>query len=226
MTYLDLENDVLFDEHLDSLAKAIPSGIKILKMGMNYFHPQGLIRFFHRDFPQLQELDLSNSLLSSELSAGFTFPSHIKKLFLMSSEITLAELRKIHLPQELEVLDVSNNELGDEGVLELLSHLSKKVQHLNLSSTKVGNKALHFLAKPGQFKQITELKLDNNLLKDSDVEILAQGRFEVEKLSLKTNRIHNAGTETIAQRWLPHLKTLDLSQNLITEEGIAALARI
>ena len=29
----------------------------------------------------------------------------------------------------------------------------------------------------------------------------------------------------VAQRWLPHLKALDLSQNLITEEGIAALAR-
>ena len=225
LTYLDLENDVLFDEHLDSLAKAIPSRIKTLKLGLNYFRPQALIRFFHRDFPQLEELDLSNSHVGSSLAAGVTFPSHIKKLFLWSSGITSENLRKIRLPQELEVLDVSNNDLGDEGVLEFLSHLSKKVQYLNLSGTKVGNKSLHFLAKPGQFKQITELNLDNNLLKDSDIEILAQGSFEVEKLSLKTNRIHNAGTETVAQRWLPHLKALDLSQNLITEEGIAALAR-
>ena len=28
----------------------------------------------------------------------------------------------------------------------------------------------------------------------------------------------------VAQRWLPYLKTLDLSENLITEGGIAALA--
>ena len=70
-------------------------------------------------------------------------------------------------------------------------------------STKVGNKSLHFLAKPGQFKQITELNLDNNLLKDSDVEILAQGSFEVEKLSLKANRIHNAGTETSCTEMAP-----------------------
>ena len=163
--------------------------------------------------------------MGSSLAGGVTFPPHIKKLFLWSSGITSENLRKIRLPRELEVLDVSNNDLGDEGVLEFLSHLSKKVHYLNLRGTKVGNKSLHFLAKPAQFKQITELNLDNNLLKDSDVEILAQGSFEVEKLSLKTNRIHNAGTEIIARRWLPHLKTLDLSQNLITEEGIAALAR-
>ena len=143
----------------------------------------------------------------------------------MACGITSENLRKIHLPQELEVLDLSNNDLGDEGVLEFLSHLSKKVRHLNLSGTKVGSKTLHFLAKPAQFKQITELNLDDNLLKDSDIEILAQGSFEVERLSLKINRIHNAGTEIIAHRWLPHLKALDLSQNLITEEGIVALAR-
>ena len=82
LTYLDLENDVLFDEHLDSLAKAIPSRIKTLKLGLNYFRPQALIRFFHRDFPQLEELDLSNSHVGSSLAAGVTFPSHIKKLFL------------------------------------------------------------------------------------------------------------------------------------------------
>ena len=225
LTFLDLENDVLFDEHLDSLAKAIPSQIKTLKLGLNYFHPQGLTRFFHRDFPQLEELDLSNSHVGSSLAAELTFPSHIKKLFLLYSGITLENLRKIHLPQELEVLGLSNNDLGDEGVLEFLSHLSKKVQYLNLSGTHVGNKSLRFLAKPGQFKEITELNLDGNLLKDSDVEILAQGDFQVEKLSLKANRIHNAGTEIIAQKWLPHLKTLNLSENFITEEGIAALAR-
>ena len=225
LTFLDLEYDVLFDEHLNSIAKAIPSRIKTLKLGWNYFRPQALIRFFHRDFPQLEDLDLSNSHVGSSLAAQVTLPSHIKKLFLWSSGITLKNLKKIRLPQELEVLDLSENELGDEGVLEFLSHLSKKVQYLNLSSTKVGNKAVHFLAKPGQFVQITELNLDNNLLKDSDLEILAQGSFEVERLSLKANRIHNTGIETVAQRWLPHLKALELSQNLITEEGIAALAR-
>ena len=225
LIYLDLENDVLFDEHLDSLAKAIPSQIEILKLGLNYFHPQALIRFFHRDFPRLKELDLSNSYVGSSLAEGVTFPSHIKKLLLMSCGITSENLRKIRIPQELEVLDLTSNHLGDEGVLEFLSHLGKKVQYLNLGGTKVGNKSLQFLAKPGQFEQITELNLDNNLLKDSDIEILAQGSFEVEKMSLKTNRIHNAGTEMIAQRWLPHLKALNLSETLITEEGIAALAR-
>ena len=116
-----------------SLAKAIPSQIKTLKLGVNYFHPQALIRFFHRDFPQLEELDLSHSHVGSSLAEGVTFPSHIKRLFLWSSGITLESLRKIRLPQELEVLDLSNNDLGDEGVLEFLSHLSKKVQYLNLS---------------------------------------------------------------------------------------------
>ena len=137
-------------------------------------------------------------------------------------------MRKIHLPQELEILDVSDNsDLGDEGVLEVLSHLGKKVRYLNLSHTKLGIRSLHFLARPGQLKrEITELNLDDNLLKDSDVNVLAQGRFKIEKLSLKSNRIQNAGTETVAQRWLPYLKTIDLSlQNLITQEGIAALAR-
>ena len=168
---------------------------------------------------------MSNCNVGSSLSTGVTFPSHIKKLFLWSSDITSEKLRKICLPQELEVLDVSDNDLGDEGVLEFLTHLSKNVHSLNLSSTKVGSKSLHFLAKHTRFNRITELNLGGNLLKDSDVEVLAQGSFEVEKLSFKTNRIHNAGTETIARRWLPHLKALDLSQNLITEEGIAALAR-
>ena len=225
LTYLDLENDVLFDEHMDSLAKAIPSQIKTLKLGENHFRSQALVRFFQRDFPQLEELDLSNSHVGSGLVAGVTLPSHIKKLFLGYSGITLETLKKIRLPQKLEVLDLSDNELGDEGVLEFLSHLSKKVQYLNLSGTKVSNKSLQFLANSAQFKQITELNLDNNSLKDPDIEILAQGSFEIEKLSLKTNRIHNAGTEKIAHKWLPQLKTLNLSENPITEEGIAALAR-
>ena len=158
LTFLDLENDVLFDEHLDSLAKAIPSQIKTLKLGFNYFHPQALIRFFHRDFPQLEELDLSNSPVGSSLDEGVTFPPHIKKLFLWSSGITSENLRKIRLPQELEVLDLSDNELGDEGVLEFLSHLSKKVQYLNLSGTKVGDKvsSLFGKARPIQTNYRTE----------------------------------------------------------------------
>ena len=225
LTYLDLENDMLFDEHLDSLAKAIPSGIKVLKFGLNYFRPQALIRLFQKDFPQLEELDLSNSFVGSSLSTGVTFPSHIKKLFLWSSGITSENLKKIRLPQELQVLDASNNDLGDEGVLEFLSHLSKNVHSLNLGGTNVGNKSLQFLAKPNQFKRITELNLEKNSLEDSHVEILAQGSFEVEKLNFKTNRIHNAGTETVAHKWLPHLKSLNLSENFITEEGTAALAR-
>ena len=86
LTYLDLENDVLFDEHLDSLAKVIPSHIKILKLGLNFFHPQALIRFFLRDFPQLEELDLSYSHVGStpshrgDLSVSYqeTFLWHVE----------------------------------------------------------------------------------------------------------------------------------------------------
>ena len=98
LIFLDLENDVLFDEHLDSIAKAIPSQIKTLKLGLNYFCPQALIRFFKRDFPQLEELDLSSSRVGSSLVEGVTFPSHIKSLFLSSSRITLENFRKSVYP--------------------------------------------------------------------------------------------------------------------------------
>ena len=82
LTYLDLENDMLSDEQLESLIKVIPSRIKTLKLERNNVYSQELIRLFRKDFPQLEELDLSNSQLGSSLAEEVAFPSHIKRLFL------------------------------------------------------------------------------------------------------------------------------------------------
>ena len=51
LTYLDLQNDVLFDEHLNFLAKAIPSRIKTLKLGANWFPRKSLSGFSKKTFP-------------------------------------------------------------------------------------------------------------------------------------------------------------------------------
>lgn len=222
--YLDMEGSFLLDSHLDSISMAIPPGIKSLNLGHNRFSPQAIQRLLAREFPRLEELDLTLSRLGSVLQPTIRLPASVKKLLLKDAGLTAKYLDKIQLPKSLNFLDLSENDLGDEGIIPWLKTLERTVRHLDLSQTHLGRGSLAALTS-APIDRIKELNLSQNALQDSEIQALTSARFEIESLNLAHNRIHNSGANAIATKWLKTLKSIDLTSNPIGDEGVRMLSK-
>lgn len=222
---LDLEASSLYDGQLRLFAQALPRTLQSLKLGYNRLTPHSLVPLFQKEFPSLVELDLSENSIHPKFIGTLKIPESVKSLSLQVCELTPESLRKIQLPKQIESLDVHGNALGDEGVMRFLEHLGSQVDLLNLSKTELSQKAIRALVENRQVKKVNTLVLQLNRLTDQEALLLSEAKFKLGFLDLKSNRVMNAGAEKLAERIIPNLIGLDLSDNPIAEHGVQEVSK-
>ena len=137
---------------------------------------------------------------------------------------------------ELEYLDLSYNDIYDDGFIPLMyDGIYKMTQliHLNLSENYIGRKGANAIADClVDLSKITYLNLSTNNIEDDSVHVISS-RFNVlnnlSALYLSNNNIGDKGAKYLASDLankynIVSLKTLDLSLNNIGDEGAISLA--
>jgi hypothetical protein len=159
--------------------------------------------------------------------------------------------------EDCEILDISRNLLGPEGMRGLINLRFPKLVALELFANRIGDRGARFLGAAHFAGQLTRLGLggesrfgmDNDIGDEGFVALLpnltsiadldlgynragsaaasALGRCTALKhLRMSANRLGNEGARALAlagTKW--RLDSLDVSDNQITVEGIAELAR-
>lgn len=144
----------------------------------------------------------------------------------------LARLIERGALQALEVLTLSQNALGDRGVLVVADALIPSVPlvHLDLASNSFGEAGAAAVARAlerGALPALATLSLKNNDINDAGVAALVRGAHPtLSWLNLSGNQIADPGplAEVLRSGRLPHLRRLSLDHNIIRDEQMRALA--
>ncbi|XP_076145875.1 NACHT, LRR and PYD domains-containing protein 3-like [Alosa pseudoharengus] len=138
-------------------------------------------------------------------------------------------------PSHLRELDMSDNDLQDEGVELLCLGLSDpqcKLETLRLNRCKLSKTSCKVMASVLQRtpSHLRELDMSDNDLQDEGVELLCVGLREpqckLETLRLNQCHLSKASCEMMAsvlQRTPSHLRELDMSDNDLQDEGVELL---
>lgn len=132
--------------------------------------------------------------------------------------------------EKIRVLDLSFNEIGDKGILEVALALkgNKTIQSLSLAATKIGNSGDGGLAVIGSLSDILKnsplgsLDLSFNMLGTQSLFFLyqyLQGKSTITQLNLSAVKVDYEGLANITclAATLPNIKKLSLSDSSITE---------
>ena len=170
------------------------------------------------DLRFIDTLDLSNKALTSNetsqlLNILCQRAFSIKILLLSSNDIN--ETKELLFPNNLQLLDLRGNNIGDAGAQEL--KLPDSLQLLDLSSNSIGDLGAQGLTLPDS---LLSLRLSFNNISD----VGAQGLKlpdSLQSLGLIGNNIDDAGVQGLK---LPEgLESLDLSSNSIGDLGAQGL---
>jgi len=128
--------------------------------------------------------------------------------------------------EQLKSLDVSQNELFDEGLSTLALVDWPLLESLNLSQVECSPKGVEALVNQSKWSQFKHLDISNNEIFDEGVAVLTLAEWPLlEELNLKNTKITQKGLEILVhQIKLEKLKKLDISENIISDEGFKILA--
>lgn len=198
---LELAYNPIFDAHV-SLHDTFDA--TSLDLTHTQLHAEHIPRALNPiNWPRLERLSLSfNELgdhgLNALMRCGIL--SQLTHLHLDRCDVTLNAVHDYH-PGVLRHLDLSGNALSVEGLRRLLN--SKLVQHLEslcLKHCHLNDALIQILAQSPICASLTSLHLGENQCTDDAAKILAQAHF-------------------------PRLRALDLSKNMLGEQGVEVLAR-
>ena len=126
------------------------------------------------------------------------------------------------------ILDLSNLELGDAGIIARAPHFPEGMTQLLLKSNNIGSAGAEAIANnlfraPG----LQNILLNDNHIGIEGVRAIVQNLpADFEDLMLSSNNLGDAGVEALVAHPLPpKLETLILSHNNIGDAGIIALAQ-
>jgi Leucine-rich repeat (LRR) protein len=139
--------------------------------------------------------------------------------------------------KKLKRLYLSSNKINGDGVMDLVGPKSplENLELLSLSSNPLGEKGITVLVRYLALKKLTALYLaDTGYLAgtgigDSNVKILKNPRAfpnsKIKKLDLSNNKLTNIGAKDLSEaKFLKNLDVLLLDRNLIGDKGAMALA--
>jgi uncharacterized protein (TIGR02996 family) len=124
----------------------------------------------------------------------------------------------------LVCLDVSGENIGDDGAAHLARAALPALRELDLTSTGLGPEGLRALCSAPFGGQLTELRLGHNPLVSGALDFLTSTPA-LELLHLHVCRLVDADMEALARVPLTRLRDLRLELNCVTGEGLAALAQ-
>ena len=189
--------------------------------------------------PRLSELDLRDVGMGNQecqlLATALKYVDKLSSLGLSCNPLGhgISELVKyLHSVLYLEMLFLSNTQMGEEEVTALAHSLKNVTQlsTLSLHNNPLGHgiselaKHLHFVP------QLTGLHLDNTQMGEEEVTALAHSLKNVTQLSnlnLSLNPLSH-GISELAKHLhsVPHLVSLNLSETKMGEEEVTALAHV
>jgi len=182
---------------------------------------------------QLKHLNLSNNNIFGKvdsLSLVATECPLLEELLIRNTRIGPEGIRMIVDRSkwiQLKYLNVSNNEVYDEGVSLLALAEWPLLENLNLSNTKLSLKGLETIVNQSKWPQLLKhFDLSNNEIFDEGLSVLALKEWPLlEEPSLRNTKITPQGIEVLVNRMnLPNLKKLDISENAILDEGLKMLS--
>jgi uncharacterized protein (TIGR02996 family) len=199
-THVRLELDV-FLASVDELARLMP-----LESAEIILHaPQEMERFArHPVLGGLRKLKLAPYGI---LDAGC--------MRALASSPHLARLVHLSLPCQ---------EIGDAGVTYLARAHLPALRSLNLFDTKIGPEGLQALSSASFLNQLTELKLGSNALGSGHLGFLTS-TSALQVLELDEVGLTDADMAILAQAPLSQLRELDLCENALSSDGLAAVAQ-
>ena len=133
------------------------------------------------------------------------------------------------LPQTVEIIELSENYIGERGVGYLaLNSQWKRLKKLDLSANKISDKGAQSIGSEGSWPDLQDLNLSNNHIGDNGaISIQRNVRFRSFKiLNLSANKIGDRSAIAIGKRsrWT-HLEELYLNENEIGDEGASAIGQ-
>lgn len=241
---INLESNYLEDLFFSNFQKIDLSTITHLNLKKNSIRTIGCSNIANSNLTNLIELDLSiNEIRENgvqELCKSYQL-KYLEKLLL--SRNNLGRLSTLYLAnskfvKNLKYLDLSMNNIRDEGILNLsrgnlanLEYLNlcnnnisndgminlsnsntlKHVKFLNLSQNKISNYGLTYFSKESMFSNLISLNLSQNLIKHESVKEFSNGNFcLLKELILSDNRIGDEGGISLASGKLLALEQLKL----------------
>ena len=233
VTTVSLQNCSLGDEAAAALASMTAlTKIRLKKVGLTAVGARRLAN----SLGQLRLLDLQDN---PKLGPRGIQPLADKFSSAVLQELNLSNCRMGHfgakalgssgLPVTLEVLNLNQNGIGNDGAWKLapaLNGLSSLVS-LSLTKNQIGDDGASEIGR--QLPTLLEvLDLSDNDVADVGVEAIAAAvaNSQVTKLLLANNKIGNAGAIALGQAETLSgcLEEIDLSKNEIGDEGATALA--
>nr|XP_061796618.1 NACHT, LRR and PYD domains-containing protein 12-like [Nerophis lumbriciformis] len=243
---LHLEGNNLSDEGVEILSKELATThciLKVLKLEHCKITKRGcvfLAEVLQINPSHLQELDLSCNDLSDEgvkiLLKGLASPHCILQVLKLRkcgitkrTCVSLAEALKLN-PSHLQELDLSSNDLSDEGVEILLKGLTSLhciLQVLKLDTCNLDKGSCHLLASVlSSPSNLRHLDLSCNDLSDEGVEILSKGLASphciLQVFEMSWCKITNKGCVSLAKAYKSnpsHLQQLHIMCNPLGEKG-------
>jgi Ran GTPase-activating protein (RanGAP) involved in mRNA processing and transport len=127
----------------------------------------------------------------------------------------------------LKILSLKENKLGSLGAI-LLAHSQyfKSMRSLNISDTMLTVKGVVELVESNFFPKLVNLDASYNAIGDKGVKTLVKSPMvrRLKKLDLSGTLISDVGATILANSHFPELKSLNISNNHICEDGAKALA--
>ena len=187
-------------------------------------------------YEEKKNLNSNNEIFDDLLNVNNKYIITEKEIYIPECEIThniliyLITLEKLNFNHNLQIINISNNNLRDTGgayFLHLINSFSPNIVSLNLSGTSLGKFSINFLKEYLCKKNTKLISLDvsDNMLGDSifnDLCIGISSNRTLKYLYCRKNGLGFLSAKMLEKilRFNTELKLLDISENLFRDESI------
>ncbi|MHB9147349.1 MAG: leucine-rich repeat domain-containing protein [Candidatus Amoebophilus sp.] len=153
---------------------------------------------------------------------------HIREVNLSKNKLGAVGAKGVteHFPRTMRIINLWNNEIGDEGAIIATKNVrGKEVEEINLGDNKIGDKGAIEMIENLESTSVERLSLGNNKITDEGAIGAAKNirGTNLEELSLGYNQITNKGAVKVVEHCRgTKMKKLNLSFNRGITDEVAA----
>lgn len=186
----------------------VSSNLEELYLSYTDLEYHGIIDLPKVKLQNLRVLDLSYNYLENLTYILSKTDLNLEGLFIAGNELKLEDAKyliKLSSQNELTLLDVSHNQLGDEG-FKILSEIFVHLQDFDASYNDLTNAALRALV---HLSTLQTLQLDGNEIDDEGITELINYLPNLEDLSIKNNSIGAIGEAMLKEKFNTLITDID-----------------